>query len=312
MKKNYDLIGDIHGHADELIALLNKIDYSLVNGVYRHPDRTVIFLGDYIDRGPQIRETLRIVKRMVDAGNAIAIMGNHEYNALAYSMKDEKGNDIRPHSDKNVKQHKHTLEQFNGYEGEWNQYLEWFTTLPLFLDFDNFRAVHACWDSSHIEWLKKNYTGKLTKEMLIAAHDKSRHEYHVFEETLKGKEFHLPDGKSFHDKDGFHRHHARLKWWTERIHPAKFKDIFISISPESENQPVEFEYPIHPYPPDEKPVFFGHYWLREENPYLQSQNVCCLDFSVAKEGMLVAYRFNNEKKLSENNFVIAKTMQAIL
>ena len=75
---------------------------------------------------------------------------------------------------------------------------------------------------------------------------------------------------------------------------------------------MDFEYPIHPYPPEEKPVFFGHYWLREENPYLQSQNVCCLDFSVAKEGMLVAYRFNNEKKLNENNFVIAKTMQAIL
>ncbi len=147
MKKNYDLIGDIHGHADELIALLKKIDYSLVNGVFSHPDRTVIFLGDYIDRGPQIKETLQIVKSMVDAGNAIAIMGNHEYNALAYSMKDVDGNYIRRHNEKNDKQHKHTLEQFNGYEGEWNQYLEWFTTLPLYLDFDNLRAVHACWDS---------------------------------------------------------------------------------------------------------------------------------------------------------------------
>ena len=106
MKKNYDLIGDIHGHNDELIALLKKIDYSLVNGVYSHPDRTVIFLGDYIDRGPQIRKTLRIVKDMVDAGNAIAIMGNHEYNALAYSMTDEDGNYIRRHNEKNDHQHK--------------------------------------------------------------------------------------------------------------------------------------------------------------------------------------------------------------
>ena len=83
MNINYDLIGDIHGHADELIALLKKLGYSLINGVYNHPDRKIIFLGDYIDRGPQIRKTLQIVKDMVDAGNALAIMGNHEFNALA-------------------------------------------------------------------------------------------------------------------------------------------------------------------------------------------------------------------------------------
>lgn len=311
MKKNYDLIGDIHGHADELIDLLKKLDYSLNNGVYSHPERTVIFLGDYIDRGPQIREALRIVKSMVDAGNAFAIMGNHEFNAIAYSMTDEKGEYIRKHSEKNIKQHGRTLEQFTGHEDEWNEYLQWFTTLPLFLELDDFRAVHACWDSSHIEWLKNNYSGKLTKELLIDAHNKSKYEYHVFEETLKGKEFRLPEGKSFHDKDGFHRHEARLKWWADRIHPAVFKDIFISIPEESEHIRVEFEYPVHPYPSNEKPVFFGHYWLRAEHPNLQSQNVCCLDYSVAKKGMLVCYRFNGEKILTENNFVFIKTMMAV-
>lgn len=311
MTKNYDLIGDIHGHADELIELLNKLEYKLINGVYGHPERTVIFLGDYIDRGPQIRKTLRIVKDMADAGNAFAIMGNHEYNAIAFSIMDENGNYIRPHSVKNIDQHKQTIEQFKGYADEWNEYLKWFTTLPFFIEFDDLRVVHACWDSGHIEWLKKNYNGRLTKEILIAAHDRSRHEHQVFEETLKGKELPLPVGKSYYDKDGVHRREARLKWWAKKIHPAVFKDIFLSIPVESENFPVEFEYPIHPYPPDEKPVFFGHYWLRADNPYLQSHNVCCLDYSVAKKGMMVGYRFGGEKKLSENNFVTAKTMQVI-
>jgi hypothetical protein len=311
MNKNYDLIGDIHGHANELIDLLEKMDYSLVNGVYHHPERTVIFLGDYIDRGPQIRETLRIVKSMVDAGNAFAIMGNHEYNALAYSMKDEKADYIRRHSEKNVDQHKETLEEFKGYETEWKEYLEWFTTLPLFLELDKLRAVHACWDSEHIEWLKKNYSGRLTKELLITAHNKSRHEYHVFDETLKGKEFRLLDGKSIRDELGVVRHEARLRWWAKRIHPAVFKDIFVSIPEESEHIPVEFDYPIHSYPPNEKPVFFGHYWLRAEHPYLQAQNVCCLDYSVAKKGMLVAYRFNGEKELTVNNFIYNNTMQSV-
>ena len=85
---HYDIIGDIHGHADALEKLLQKLGYTLSNGIYRHPEkRNVIFLGDYIDRGPKIRETLHIVKNMCDAGNAVAIMGNHEFNAVCFAKK---------------------------------------------------------------------------------------------------------------------------------------------------------------------------------------------------------------------------------
>lgn len=52
---NYDIIGDIHGHSNDLEKLLNKMGYSLsANGYYyyySHPDRQAIFVGDYIDRG---------------------------------------------------------------------------------------------------------------------------------------------------------------------------------------------------------------------------------------------------------------------
>ena len=77
----YDLIGDIHGHAAELRQLLEKLGYSQHGGIYLHPDRKVIFLGDFIDRGPQIREALGIVRVMVESGSALAVMGNHELNA---------------------------------------------------------------------------------------------------------------------------------------------------------------------------------------------------------------------------------------
>jgi hypothetical protein len=50
-----DFIGDIHGHYDRLIALLEKLGYTKKNGVYKHPSRRVIFLGDYLDRGPDAR-----------------------------------------------------------------------------------------------------------------------------------------------------------------------------------------------------------------------------------------------------------------
>jgi hypothetical protein len=82
--QHYDLIGDIHGYADELVQLLQKLGYGLADGCYRHPARKVIFLGDFIDRGPKQGEVLQIVIPMVQQGSALAVMGNHEFNALAF------------------------------------------------------------------------------------------------------------------------------------------------------------------------------------------------------------------------------------
>ena len=49
-----DLIGDIHGHASALDRLLDELGYETIDGVRRHRKRTAVFLGDYIDRGPEI------------------------------------------------------------------------------------------------------------------------------------------------------------------------------------------------------------------------------------------------------------------
>jgi hypothetical protein len=62
--------------------------------------------------------------------------------------------------------------------------------------------------------------------------------------------------------------------------------------------PARFDGRPH-YFPDELPVFFGHYWLPHE-PILQRENICCLDYSVAKGGKLVAYRFDGEVDLNED------------
>ena len=104
----YDLIGDIHGHADELLQLLEKLGYEKAQGAYRHPDRKVIFLGDFIDRGPKIRQVLEIVRPMIEEGKALTVMGNHELNALAYHTEDPEspGKHLRQHNDKNVGQHR--------------------------------------------------------------------------------------------------------------------------------------------------------------------------------------------------------------
>lgn len=76
----FDIIGDVHGCADELRALLTKLGYvEDAEGVHRHPDgRKAVFLGDLVDRGPDIPGALRIAMRMTQAGTALTIPGNHE------------------------------------------------------------------------------------------------------------------------------------------------------------------------------------------------------------------------------------------
>ena len=142
----YDLIGDIHGHADELVHLLETLGYRKQEGVYQHPERKIIFLGDFIDRGPKIRQVLEIVRPMIEGREALAVMGNHELNALAYHTEDpdSPGEYLRRHTSKNEGQHRQTVEQLR--PNELVAYLEWFRTLPLWLDLDGLRVVHACWD----------------------------------------------------------------------------------------------------------------------------------------------------------------------
>ncbi|MEM6752693.1 MAG: polynucleotide kinase-phosphatase, partial [Cyanobacteria bacterium P01_C01_bin.38] len=96
----FDIIGDIHGCCDELELLLEKLGYqtsvsnnnstpsplsppSSSSNTYSHPQgRKALFLGDLVDRGPRILDTVKLVKNMVEAGAAICIPGNHENKLL--------------------------------------------------------------------------------------------------------------------------------------------------------------------------------------------------------------------------------------
>jgi hypothetical protein len=47
----------------------------------------------------------------------------------------------------------------------------------------------------------------------------------------------------------------------------------------------------------------GRYWLSATRPALLAENVACLDYSVAKGGLLCAYRWDGERKLTSERFV---------
>lgn len=296
----HDLIGDIHGHADALQTLLAQLGYERRQGVYRHPDRRAVFLGDFIDRGPGIRDTLAIVRRMVESGAALAVMGNHELNALAYHTPhpDRPGDHLRSRNEKNSHQHAETMRQLSA--GELASYLAWFRTLPLWMELDGLRVVHACWDDSRMATIR----GPVTDEFLHAACLPGGSLFEPVEAILKGKELPLPPGESFRDKDGHERASARVKWYEP---PAGHTCRSYAMV----GEPVGSDLPLPdgvvrdavPYPADAKPVFVGHYWMRGQRPFLLRRNVACVDWSVAKGGFLCAYRWDGEQELDDGRFV---------
>ena len=76
----FDIIGDVHGCCDELHELLERLGYvSNDVGAWRHPDgRKAVFVGDLVDRGPRIVDTLSTVMAMSQAGVALCVPGNHD------------------------------------------------------------------------------------------------------------------------------------------------------------------------------------------------------------------------------------------
>jgi hypothetical protein len=299
-----DLIGDIHGHADELESLLQKLGYAKINGAYAHPDRKVLFVGDYIDRGPKIRETLEIVKAMVESDHAIALMGNHEYNALCFHFQETEGGHLRKHLIKNIIQHYETLKQFQNKQSEYEAYLEWFKTLPLYYESKNFRAVHACWDHSNIQYLKQTLVNdRLSDELIYQSVKQGTPLNEAIDQTLKGKEMKMPEGLFFTDKDGAIRTEIRIKWW-ENPSQMTYKSISVEPIKDLPEQPIDLSklQSTDYYNDKDKSVFFGHYWLQGE-PSLYKENVCCLDYSVAKDGKLVAYRLDEENILDSKKLI---------
>jgi protein phosphatase len=79
----FDIIGDVHGCCDELEILLTTLGYQLKEQTYIHPaGRKAVFLGDLVDRGDRILDTLNLVQKMVAAESALCVPGNHDYKLL--------------------------------------------------------------------------------------------------------------------------------------------------------------------------------------------------------------------------------------
>jgi len=304
--RKVDLIGDIHGHYHELCALLEKLGYETKGQGWRHPEgRRVVYVGDYIDRGPEIRSVLTTVRSMVEAGEAVALMGNHEFNAIAWATpaEDRAEGWCREHSESKTRQHQATLDQL--HPDELREWVEWFRTLPVSWRGEGIRAVHACWDDARVQMLEEALRSNgWTDDLIRLATNHESDLYHAVEVVLKGLEVDLPHGRTFTDKDGNVRSAARVQWW-RRPTPHESLGNWLMPPIASVEEPVgDLAHVQLPEISEEDPITaIGHYWLRADRPEPMHPKVVCLDYSVAKGGQLCAYRHGADEVAEPEHFI---------
>ena len=251
-----DIVGDVHGEIDALRSLMRHLGYA-ADGT--HPDeKRLVFVGDLTDRGPDSPAVIDLVKSLVDAGRAQCVLGNHDLNIL-------------------LGEHKHDNRWFFGEKwsldrsGEPNpatmadddiqhRVLHFFKSLPLVLERDGLRVVHACWDDAMVEIARESHDAV----KLFRQHDtliKARHVNSSLDDIDKGLEHQnlnpvkvLTSGKERRVEPPFYvsgklRYEERVPWWEH--------------------------YTANPL------CVFGHYSNYRGEKSLSSRAIC-VDFAVAK------------------------------
>ncbi len=170
MKLTY-AIGDIHGCASLLKKILKEIN---IHRDKNKAEATVVFLGDYIDRGPSSKQVCDILmsKPEYDHTTHVILQGNHEEMCLvAHEQEEHMGWWVSNGGET-------TLNSFNGRCPD--EYLKWMGSLPTYYK-DEYRLyVHAGivpnisidrQDEDHMRWIRWNeYVETPNPENLYVVH----------------------------------------------------------------------------------------------------------------------------------------------
>lgn len=142
-----DIVGDIHGELPALEALLAHLGYSPEG---EHPEgRRLVFVGDLCDRGPDSPGVIRRVQALVESGRGWAVLGNHELNLLRALRKD--GNDwFWNQASPRDRKYEPTAKPSAAQRGE---LLAFLASLPLTLEREDLRIVHAAWHEEALQRL---------------------------------------------------------------------------------------------------------------------------------------------------------------
>jgi len=145
-----DIIGDVHGEIEVMERLLAHLGYDQ-DGLSSE-GRRLVFLGDLIDRGPDSPAVVDKVMGLVQNGNAFCLMGNHELNILLDRPLPGNGWFIQP----NPVEKPGEFPSARVDPEKIDEYLDFFASLPVVLENDSLRLVHACWHRPSIARIKRD------------------------------------------------------------------------------------------------------------------------------------------------------------
>jgi len=315
-----DIVGDIHGEYQALVQLLGHLGYDAEG---RHADgRTLVFVGDFCDRGPDSPAVLALAQRLVQAGRAVAVLGNHEINLLREDAKDGSGwfFDARM-----VRDHDKYAPTARPTPAQRRSIVEFLSVLPIALERDDLRVVHAAWQDAQIEAARLLPLGSVRSEYDHWEHAASRQARETALEQRMAQEMeHWLHGleNNLHQPPFLHAH-AENEANKQMLNPLKVLTSGVENTGRSpffaggrwrftERQAWWDTYA------DDVPVVVGHYWRRlrpidrsvvgkgdadlfaTTHPLAwhgQRGNVFCVDFSVGgrwterKAGKVVGHDF---------------------
>jgi protein phosphatase len=144
-----DIIGDLHGCYDELCRLLDRLGHSDLSGrgesIGEGTGPRVIFVGDLTDRGDRNVDTFNLVADLVERGDALCVIGNHDRRLMRWL----RGEDVAVAHGLGA-----TIAEFEHLPpAEQSRFrdraIHFFETIPSAVRFDQGRAVvvHAAWRS---------------------------------------------------------------------------------------------------------------------------------------------------------------------
>lgn len=270
---SYTVIPDLHADPDRLTLSLTATPTG---------DR-LAFLGDFIDAGAKVARpddtaVLLRVRRLIETEGAVAVMGNHEMNAILFHRLDGDGHPLRVRDEKNRKQHRSYVERFGIGSDEALDWTSWFLTLPLWRDLDGLRLVHACWSDTAIAIIaSRRPDGRLHPDDLEEVARKETPFAKAVDLLLTGPEAELPPGVGFHDNSGHYRTQARIAWW--RADAPTWRAAALSV-PNPERLPdskIDSALGFDFYGAENPPVLVGHYKMRG-TPRIEAPQTACLDY----------------------------------
>ena len=288
MATTYDIIGDVHGHQAKLESLLDKLGYQKQDGSWAKPGHKAVFVGDLIDKGPRPAAVLQTVKAMVDAGNALMVIGNHELNWIQDAA--DHTDDVIAFLDATDKHHcRRRITSAFKYEPEkLVNMFKWLRSQPLFIEQKDLRVVHACWHAPDIELLKAENIKSLCDKALAGYRDTYSDIYLAIDRLVAGCDHEFPAHLA--NEPVYRSVRQRIQWWPEPN---------VAINPD-EIKPV----PRRGVSPDDEapPIFFGHYAMVGK-PNTLGKNIAGVDYSAAYGGNLTAYRHIAGQPLCRQQFI---------